>query len=66
LHEILNQRQAGMKEKSCLQHLQALYPYQPTYFLNISVDDISVYVHFNEIMLSLQIFYSVSACRMQY
>jgi hypothetical protein len=52
-----------MPEKGCLQDLQALYPYQPTCFLNSSIEDICVYVNFNKIMLSLQNFYGVSACR---
>jgi len=62
LHTV-KQQQAEMPEKSCLQHLQTLYPYQPTGFLNITIEGIGVYVIFNLIMLSLQILYGVTACR---
>ena len=51
-----------MSEKGCLQHLKALYTYQSTCFLNISVAYLFVYVSFDEIMLSLQNFYGIFAC----
>jgi len=51
----------GKGEKSCLQQLHALYPYQPTCFLNIAIENIRAYVSFNKIMLSLQIFCGVAA-----
>jgi hypothetical protein len=35
----------------------------PASLLNIAVGNVCVYVIFNEIMLSLQNFYGVSACR---
>jgi hypothetical protein len=55
-------RQAGMSEKSCLQHLQT-FIHPANVFPNIADRDICVYVSFNRIMLSLQIFCGDSACR---
>ena len=51
-----------MSEKGCLQHLLAIYFDRPACFRNIPLDYICVYVSFNRIILSLQIFCGVSAC----